>query len=294
MLEERTFNTGTVSLAYTMAGAGQAAPLLMLHGGAWSRMEFLSLIPALSRDRRIYALDSRGCGDSGWTPGQYTLGDFTGDIIAFLDHLPAPAILLGHSIGGVVALMAAKARPGKVKALIIEDAPLESTTYRRIVEGSHDMFTTWLTAKQGARTQQELALALADAFQGYPGVTSPWILFFAECLWRLDPTYFDHLLKDFDAFAHGYAPWETLRQFDRPVLLLRGEKRLGAVMTGEEVAKALQVCSTARYREIAGVGHLLHLQDAGQDPVLAALNDFLGAADSQSDISGAFPEKNAG
>jgi pimeloyl-ACP methyl ester carboxylesterase len=288
MLEEKTFNTGTVSLAYTVAGAELAAPLLMLHGGAWSRMEFLSLIPALSRKRCIYALDSRGCGNSGWTPGHYKLSNFTEDIIAFLDHLPTTAIILGHSIGGVVALMAAKARPDKVKALIIEDAPLEISAYRKLVEGSHDMFTTWLAAKQNSRTEPELALALADTFQGYPGVTSPWILFFANCLWRLDPTYFDHLLKDFDSFVYGYAPWVTLRQFNRPALFLRGENRLGAVMTDEEVAKALQICSKARYKEIVGVGHLLHLQDVGQDPVLAALNDFLDTSISTSDISGAF------
>jgi len=51
----------------------------------------------------------------------YRLEDFTEDTVEFVRQLNAPAVLVGHSIGGVIALMAAARCPEKVKALIIED-----------------------------------------------------------------------------------------------------------------------------------------------------------------------------
>jgi pimeloyl-ACP methyl ester carboxylesterase len=162
----------------------------MLHGGAWRWQEYLSLIPSLSRRWHTYALDLRGNGRSGWVPDTYRLQDFEEDNAEFVSRLNAPAALVGHSIGGVIALMVAARCPDKVKALIIEDSPLTLDNYRKVVESSRDMFGLWLSLKKSARSEQELALALADAYKDYPGVTSTWILFFAGCLWQLDPTYF--------------------------------------------------------------------------------------------------------
>ncbi len=49
-----------------------------------------------------------------------------------------------------------------------------------------------------------------------------------------------------------------------PVLFIRGEAGLGAVMTDDEVSWLLGNCSTASCAQIRDVGHLLHLQDKGQ------------------------------
>jgi pimeloyl-ACP methyl ester carboxylesterase len=60
-----------------------------------------------------------------------------------------------------------------------------------------------------------------------------------------------------------------------PILFLRGESRLGAVMTDNEVAWLQRHCGNAQCVSINGVGHLLHLEDAGQTPVLTAMLAFL-------------------
>jgi pimeloyl-ACP methyl ester carboxylesterase len=247
----------------------------MLHGGAWRWQEYLSLIPTLGRRWRIYALDLRGNGRSGWVPETYRLRDFAEDNAAFLSRLNAPAALVGHSIGGVIALMVAARRPDKVKALIIEDSPLTLDNYRKIVESSQNMFGLWLDLKKSAQSEQELALALADAYKDYPGVTSAWILFFAGCLWQLDPTYFNALLHDFDGFTEGYDYQNILAKIDCPVLFLRGETKLGAVMTDDEISWLQQHCGNVQCTPIDGVGHLLHLQDVGQALVLTAMRTFL-------------------
>lgn len=58
---------------------------------------------------------------------------------------------------------------------------------------------------------------------------------FTGCLWQLDPTYFDPLLYDFEGFVKGYDYKEILKRIHCPILFLRGETRLGAVMTDEEI-----------------------------------------------------------
>lgn len=275
MPQERTFAAKSVSLNYLDYGSSSDQPLVMLHGGAWRWQEYLSLIPSLARRWRTYALDLRGNGRSGWVPDTYRLRDFTQDNAEFVDRLNAPAVLVGHSIGGVIALMVAVRCPRKVKALIIEDVPLTLDYYRKVVDSSRDIFALWLSLKKSAQSEQELSLALADAYQDYPGVTSQWILFFAGCLWQLDPTYFNALLHDFDGFIEGYDCQTILAEIDCPVLFLRGEPRLGAIMTDDEISWLQQNFSNVQCAQIEGVGHLLHLQDEGQTPVLTAMRTFL-------------------
>ena len=269
------FDATVVKLNYLDYGSSSAEPLVLLHGGAWRWQEFLSLIPSLARRWRTYALDLRGNGRSGWVPNAYRLQDFTDDNAKFVARLNAPAVLVGHSIGGVIALMVAARCPDKVKALIIEDVALTLDNYRRIIDSSRDMFGLWLGLKKSAQSEQELALRLADAYQKFPGVTSAWILFMAGCLWQLDPTFFNVLLDDFDSFTEGYAYKDILAKIDCPVLFLRGETRLGAVMTDDEISWLQQNFSNVKCVLIGGVGHLLHLEDHGQAPVLAEMMAFL-------------------
>ena len=275
MSPERIFHAKAVKLNYLDHGASSGQPLVMLHGGAWRWQEYLSLIPTLGRRWHVYALDLRGNGRSGWVPGKYRLEDFAEDNTEFVRRLKAPAVVAGHSLGGAVALMVAARSPGKIKGLIIEDAPLRLENYRKVVDSSRDMFHLWLRLKKSARSEQALALALADAFKDYPGVTSAWFLFFAGCLWQLDPTFFNVLLHDFEGFIKGYDYNELLAKIHCPVLFLRGDTKLGAVMPDEEISWLRQNFSNASCVIIDKVGHLLHLQDEGQTPVLTAMMAFL-------------------
>jgi pimeloyl-ACP methyl ester carboxylesterase len=275
MSQEKFFDTGKVKINYLDYGSASVEPLVMLHGGAWCWQEYLSLIPSLSQRWHTYALDLRGNGRSGWAAEHYRLEDFTEDTVEFVRQLNAPAVLIGHSIGGVIALMAAARCPGKVKALIIEDSPLTLENYKRIIDSSRNMFALWLDLKKSAQSEKKLSLALADRYKDYPGVTSAWILFFAGCLWQLDPTYFNALLYDFDGFTKGYDYKQILAKIKCPILFIRGEVRLGAVMTDDEISWLKQNFSNVRYAQINGVGHLLHLEDQGQTPVLTEMMAFL-------------------
>ncbi|MFZ0792003.1 MAG: alpha/beta fold hydrolase, partial [Chromatiaceae bacterium] len=83
MPEEKIFSAKAANLNYLDWGPSSADPLVMLHGGAWSWQEYLSLIPSLAQTWRVYALDFRGNGRSGWVPDTYRLQDFVEDNAQF-------------------------------------------------------------------------------------------------------------------------------------------------------------------------------------------------------------------
>jgi pimeloyl-ACP methyl ester carboxylesterase len=171
--------------------------------------------------------------------------------------------------------MTAARCPEKVKALILEDPVLTLDNYKRVIESSRDMYGLWLDLKRSVQSENELSLALAERYKDYPGITSVWISFFAGCLWQLDPTYFNALLYDFNGFTKGYDYEQILAKIKCPILFIRGETRLGAVMTDDEISWLKQHCSNVQYAHISGVGHLLHLEDKGQTPVLTEMMAFL-------------------
>lgn len=84
---ERTFEASTVKLNYLDYGSPSAAPVIILHGGAWRWQEYLSLIPDLRQRWRTYALDLRGNGGSGRTFDTHRLRDFVGNSSEFRDGL---------------------------------------------------------------------------------------------------------------------------------------------------------------------------------------------------------------
>jgi pimeloyl-ACP methyl ester carboxylesterase len=109
------------TLAYDVTGQG---PLVVLaHGIGDSRHSYRFLAPALAAaGYRVAAVDIRGCGDSslGWSG--YSRTDIAGDLVALVRHLGGPAVIIGQSISGGAATIAAATAPDLI-AGVIELAP---------------------------------------------------------------------------------------------------------------------------------------------------------------------------
>jgi pimeloyl-ACP methyl ester carboxylesterase len=103
---------------------GQGAPgMLLLHGGGANAHWFDLIGPALAQYSRVLAVDLRGHGDS--TPVEppvYTNAAHLQDLKALLtaEQLASP-VLLGHSMGGILAVQYASTWPQEVQALVICD-----------------------------------------------------------------------------------------------------------------------------------------------------------------------------
>ncbi|MFI8185978.1 alpha/beta fold hydrolase [Actinacidiphila glaucinigra] len=119
MTEFLNVEGGTV--AYEVTGSG---PLMVLaHGIGQSRDAYRFLVPELvAAGYRVAAVDLRGSGESTATWPSYTRTDIAGDLIALVQHLGGPAVLVGHSISGGAATIAAAKVPALVSA-VVELAP---------------------------------------------------------------------------------------------------------------------------------------------------------------------------
>lgn len=107
-------------LRWGEASAGRP-PLVMLHGWMDVGASFQFVVDAMAQDREVVALDWRGFGLSETTGADcYWFHDYLGDLDALLDVLSpaAPVDLLGHSMGGNVAMSYAGVRPGRIRRLV--------------------------------------------------------------------------------------------------------------------------------------------------------------------------------
>lgn len=129
---------GEVVLAYELHGPADAPVLVLLHGmGAVSDgSSWDAVVALLADDHRLVVPDLRGHGASS-RPGSYTLAEQADDVARLLDLLGvARATVVGHSMGGLVAIVLARARPDLVDALVVEDSPPPPPFWRRPVDVS--------------------------------------------------------------------------------------------------------------------------------------------------------------
>ncbi|MFJ1766856.1 alpha/beta fold hydrolase [Amycolatopsis sp. NPDC088138] len=109
------------AIAYDVTGEG---PLVVLaHGIGDSRHSYRFLAPALAAaGYRVANVDIRGCGDSSLGWDGYSRTDIAGDLVAVVRQLGGPAVLVGQSISGGAATIAAATAPELI-AGVVELAP---------------------------------------------------------------------------------------------------------------------------------------------------------------------------
>jgi pimeloyl-ACP methyl ester carboxylesterase len=116
-------NTAGGTLAYEVTGTG---PLIVLaHGIGDQRAAYRHLVPLLAdAGYRVANMDIRGHGESsmGWTSYSggtaITRTDVAGDLIELIRHLGGPAVIVGHSLSGGAATIAAATAPELVSAVV--------------------------------------------------------------------------------------------------------------------------------------------------------------------------------
>lgn len=143
------------SLAYRCLGSGQ--DVVLIHGMAASHgFWHLNVLLPLTRRFRVTLYDQRGHGSSSLPPSGYTTGHLADDLRQLLDALEIPrAHLVGHSLGGAVALHLAAEHPDRVASLVIADTRVRALQpIQRPADWPH-----WTSVK--ARLA-ELGLEVAD------------------------------------------------------------------------------------------------------------------------------------
>lgn len=128
---------------------GDGPPLVLLHGFPETRDAWSAVAADLGRDFRCLMPDQRGCGQSDHPRDGYDMLSLAGDVIAVLNAagLDEPVPVVGHDIGGMIAVAAALAHPGRISHLGDFEGPppglsFEGWTERRAAFWHFDFFAT--------------------------------------------------------------------------------------------------------------------------------------------------------
>jgi pimeloyl-ACP methyl ester carboxylesterase len=119
--EERFLQVPGGRLRYLTVGEGE--PLLLVHGLGGAAANWLALAPLLVPGRRLLVPELPGHGDSSPLPAAPSLNAYADPLASLLENeSAAPAAVVGHSLGGAIALRLAIRRRDTVRALVLAGA----------------------------------------------------------------------------------------------------------------------------------------------------------------------------
>lgn len=212
--------------------------LVFVHANGFNAMTYRSLLAPLSGSLRLWAPDLRGHGATTLptrTEGRRGWSDHRDDLIALLDALDGPPVVLaGHSMGGTAALLAAAERPDRVSRLVLFDPVIWTRWMAGLFQlPLFDRLSGGIPLVRGAlrrravfdnREQAMAAYLGRGAFRGWPEMMLADYL--TDGLAETDQGFALTCPPAWEASnyaAQAHDPWRALRQVDGPVRILKGE-----------------------------------------------------------------------
>jgi pimeloyl-ACP methyl ester carboxylesterase len=266
MIQSHTVDLDSVQIHYVEA-PGPGPALVILHGITGSSMSFAPLLPSLVQQAHVYAVDLRGHNLSGHTSGAYQVANYGRDVAGFLQRVVRrPAVVAGHSLGGVITVWLAVHASEWVQGIFLEDPALYITAAPRLqatlYHGIFMMLRSHLRqhhARNG--TLEDLIPFVAqmpvNANQTMLDIVGPEAVRLRTIeLHRLDPAIFDPAI---DGILLGpYDPDDLVAQVRCPIHLLAAQYELSMVMDAQDVARFVAYAPHCTHTVLDGVGHGIH------------------------------------
>ena len=274
---------GDVILHVETAGDQSASPLLLMHGITASGRTWDWFMPTLAARFRVLTLDFRGHGKSGRASGDYQPQAYVTDAIAVLEELAdGPAILIGHSLGGMTGAALMQQRPDLVKAAVLEDPPLGAMDQTSALHGNPllDAFRLMRATVPGLQEACVPVDRIAETMATMPSssgipmgdlIQPDAILVMAQALLELDVTVLDPVL---DGTAQN--SFDRTKPIELPTLIISADPAMpDALATPAEVDPVLETSPSVEHRAIPGAGHLVHDGLATREGFVDQVEDFL-------------------
>lgn len=234
--------------------AGSGPPLLVLHGLFGAARNWGGVQRRLAERHRTLAMDLRNHGDSPHAPAM-GYDEMAADVVETAAALGAlPAALLGHSMGGKVAMRLALTRPETVTRLVVAD--IAPVTYPPRLRG-------YVAAMQDLKLRPGLSRREADSAlaAAVPEVGVRAFLLQSLRLER-DPPEWRLGLRGIEAGmpeVEGFPEVPAGTAYRGPTLFVCGEHSDYVAPEGRE--RALALFPAARFATVAGAGHWLHAEN---------------------------------
>jgi pimeloyl-ACP methyl ester carboxylesterase len=266
---------GGTTLAVSSAGRADRARLLLVHGFGGAKEDFADWIdPLAGTGWEVVAYDQRGHGDSVCSGGEeaFSLQIFVDDLVALADALQWDRfVLLGHSMGGMVAQLVALAAPQRLAGLVLMDTshgppdgldPDQIALGQQIVrEGGMAALMEVQKALGPGPLDSPAHLRLLKERPGYQEFCDRKSLATSAAMWV---SIVDEMLRQPDRLT-------GLRQLALPALVIVGEEDSGFLRQCQDMAEAIP---GARLAVITGAGHSPQFESP--DQWWKAVTAFLG------------------
>jgi esterase len=275
----RVENDG-VGLDVEAEGPGDATPVVFLHGVSGSSRTYGFLPPEITYGRRIVRVDLRGHGASDHATGTYDMDRYGEDVVAVLRTLDRPAVLVGHSLGGVTAWWVAQRAPDLVLAVFLEDPPLymgEPEEHEK--NGAVPAFVRIRESAAGWQADglepetvtEQLAQAPLGPERTMSSVmTEDAIAARAYALLAMDPGVLDQAID-----RSTLAPTDTSAPVSVPIFLLGADDSMGSAFPGRHEARLAQTHPEVEVVRVSGAGHGIHDEREARHTYLRHLAAFL-------------------
>jgi pimeloyl-ACP methyl ester carboxylesterase len=272
-----------LKLHYVDWGNPGSPPLLLIHGGRDHCRNWDWVAHRLRSQWHIIAPDLRGHGDSQWAiGGSYALIDYTLDITQLLDALQLfPITVIGHSLGGSVALQYAGTFPDRL-AKVVAIEGLGPPPHLLRDTPAHVRMQQWIAemqslARRHPRPYPSLDTAVARMQDANPHLSpaQAYHLTVHGVNRNEDGTYtwkFDNYVRAASPYLFNMRDARDLwEQITCPTLLIRGTESWASDPLVDGRAKAF---ARARVVNIEQAGHWVHHDQL--DVFLRTVEDFLG------------------
>jgi 3-oxoadipate enol-lactonase len=233
-------NVNGIQLAYTRRGDGP--PLVLLHGFPLDHHLWDEVVPLLEDTFDIILPDLRGFGESTTIDSPYSMDDYASDIAGLLDQLQIQkASIVGHSMGGYVALAFARLYPERVSGLGLVSSQVPADPPER-KEGRYKSAADVSANGIGSVVETMTPKFTADErLQSYARASME----------RQQPAAYIGALR---AMAERMDSTPLLSSFHFPVVIIHGDAdSLIPIDRAREVKASL---SQAHLVEIPGAGHI--------------------------------------
>ncbi len=253
-----------MNLAYRRYGTG--APLLLLHGLFGSQSNWSSVAQALADSFTVYTVDLRNHGRSPHTDVM-AYGDMAHDVLHLMNgESLGVAAVLGHSMGGKVAMTLALQSPERVSALIAVDiAPVAyAPRFVNLLEALQAVPLHTITHR--AHADELLAVSISEPrLRGF--LLQNLVFTGGAYRWRIN---LPAIMQQVDTIF-GFPSFPAGTVFSRPTLLLRGA--WSNFVLPEHEPAIFSYFPMATIQSIADAGHWLQAEQP--ETLLAALRTFL-------------------
>ena len=272
-----------IDFEWTRDGSSSAKTVLMLHGLSGISTGYDEVVDDLADDADLFRIDLRGHGRSGHAAGTYSVPFYAGDVIAFMEEVIAePVVLVGHSLGGVIAHHISATRPDLVRAVLCEDPPLYFCDHRlfeqSVMAGIFPVLEQTMRAAQAEGKPREFfESTVADA-------QMPWGRAGDNMSPRALQSRVDAMmLADPDVWLpaiHGGAlsGYDPDARVDSPMIILQADPQMGPALFPEHAARQHEGNPEIDIRLIEGAPHGIHSFLSARQRYVGAVKDIIDRA----------------